>query len=293
MKFLHYSNSQMKAHSCWFFNDRFLTYEKVIRSLGNFESETKLSKNASRKGQAFSSWIKVASLNWETEVEKILDWRNDKYVFSDGCGEIQHQFAQKIAKEHFEATYCYAFQIRMGGCKGVLVSSNNEFTGDYKIKITKSMQKFETVTKEDGSVDLEVIRMATYSTGYLNKQIIGILWSNGVNESIFLEMQKNYVNDLLSYFNLDNSFHKEAPMMLFSSVKFINYKLWFVEKNMKWIDLYKDPFTGPLIRLVCFSKFKELRKRFRVFDSKCWVLMGVLDPYGWLGEGEVRFLHKK
>ena len=175
----------------------------------------------------------------------------------------------------------------MGGWKGVLVSSNNEFKGDYKVKITKSMQKFDTVTK-DGFVDLEVIRMATYSTGYLNKQIIGILWSNGVDEQIFLDMQKEYVNDLLSYFNLDNSFHRDKPHMLFSSVKYINYKLWDVHKNSKSIDMFKDPFIGPLIKLLCFTKFKELRKRFRIFDRNCCVLMGVLDPYGCLQEGEVR-----
>ena len=77
--------------------------------------------------------------------------------------------------------------------------------------------------------------------------------------------------------------------MLFSSVKYINYKLFDVNKNKSDLDLYKDPFIGPLIKLVCFSKFKELKKRFRVYDNKCCVLMGVLDPYGCLKEGEVCF----
>lgn len=83
--FLHYSNSQMKAHSCWFLNEvDDLTYEKVIESLGDFEKEKKVSKNASRKGQAFSSAINVATLDLHTEVQEIDDIEHDGYTFSDG-----------------------------------------------------------------------------------------------------------------------------------------------------------------------------------------------------------------
>lgn len=102
-KFLHYSNSQMKAHSCWFVNEKEdFTYDDVIKSLGNFEKETKVSKNASRKGQAFSSAQHVAKINWETEVEEIDDIKYGAYMFSDGCGEIEYSFAQKIAKGTLE-----------------------------------------------------------------------------------------------------------------------------------------------------------------------------------------------
>lgn len=39
-KFLHYSNSQMKAHSCWFMNEKSgLSYKELMDSLGNFEKE--------------------------------------------------------------------------------------------------------------------------------------------------------------------------------------------------------------------------------------------------------------
>ena len=48
-----------------------------------------------------------------------------------------------------------------------------------------------------------------------------------------------------------------------------------------------DPFIGPLIKLVWYNKFSELKKRFRVYDENCWVLIGAIDPYDWLEEGEV------
>jgi RNA-dependent RNA polymerase len=232
-KFLHYSNSQMKAHSCWFVNEKEnFTYDDVIKSLGNFEKETKISKNASRKGQAFSSAQHVAKINWETQVEEIDDIKRGPYTFSDGCGEIEFGFAQKIAKDSFLAVSCHAFQIRMGGCKGVLVASNNKFEGDLKIKVRKSMKKFENKL-DDKMVDLDVIRMATYSPGFLNKQIISILWANGVSVETFVKMQQSYVDDIINIYKLDKpSYNDEKLFMLFSSIKHIDYKLYDCYKKV-------------------------------------------------------------
>ena len=248
--FLHYSNSQMKAHSCWFINEnKDLSYENVIQSLGNFDKEKKLSKNASRKGQAFSSALKVATLNYAENVEEIEDIVHDGYTFSDGCGEIKASFAQQIARENFNVVYCTAFQIRMGGCKGVLVSSNNNFEGEIKVKIRKSMKKFDKKV-EDTTVDLDVIRMATYSQGFLNKQIISILWANGVEAKVFLDMQKSYVEDIIALFNLDTMAHRDDQklFMLFSSIKHIDYKLFTIKDS--FVNFFTDPFIGPLLKLV-------------------------------------------
>lgn len=277
----------MKAHSCWFMNEDKITYEEVIRSLGDFEKETKLSKNAARKGQAFSSAVKVAELDLETEVQEIDDITRNGYTFSDGCGLIQYDYAKKhIVDKHYDLCNVYAFQIRMGGCKGVLVCSKDKFEGDVKVKVRKSMKKFDTKS-DNNKVDLEVIRLATFSRGYLNKQIIAILWANGVEKEVFLDMQKKYVDHITSAFKLErNRSSDDIPFMLFSSIKFIDYKLRCVHKDDK-INYFKDPFIGPLIKLVCYNKFKELRKRFRVYDEYCCVLIGVIDPYDCLEENEV------
>jgi hypothetical protein len=284
-QFLHYSNSQMKAHSCWFMNEGALKIEDVIQSLGNFEKETKLSKNAARKGQAFSSATKVGELICATQVEEIEDIERNGKIFSDGWGEIKAEYAKQIARESFDYVHCSAFQIRMGGCKGVLVKSNNEFNGDVKVKIRKSMKKFEQ-RKEDEKVDLEVIRAATYSCGYLNKQIIGILWSNGVEPEIFIDMQEKYVKEILDFSRFERKIVKdEVPFMLFSAIKHIDQKLYYVHKE--GIEYMNDPFVGPLIKLVWYSKLREVKKRFRIFDKNWCVLIGVIDPYNWLEEGEV------
>ena len=148
------------------------------------------------------------------------------------------------------------------------------------------MKKFEINTDVNNTFDLEVIRMATYSTGYLNKQVIGILWSNGVPEEIFLKMQNSYVetiykqNDIFKMQMTD-----EYPTQLLSAIKFLTIKLRKVYED--GVNIYRDPLIGPLMKLVCYNRFTELRKRFRVYDEDWCVLMGVIDPYDCLDEGEV------
>ena len=97
-KFLHYSNSQMKNYSCWFMNEDppNLTYEKVIKELGNFDKEVSVSKNASRRGQAFSSAVTTVSLDINKEIEEYDDIIANGYEFTDGCGEIDPQLLKKI-----------------------------------------------------------------------------------------------------------------------------------------------------------------------------------------------------
>ena len=101
-KFLHHSNSQMKSHSCWFFTEtNGLTYDSVIKSLGDFKDK-KISKNAARRGQCFTSAVTVATLDIATEVEEADDVERNGFVFSDGCGEICPELARQISRTHFK-----------------------------------------------------------------------------------------------------------------------------------------------------------------------------------------------
>ena len=59
MRFIGYSNSQLKNHSCWFLccNNPVLkvSEEQVFSYMGNFERETNILKRMARKGQFFST----------------------------------------------------------------------------------------------------------------------------------------------------------------------------------------------------------------------------------------------
>mmetsp|Transcript_1810 Transcript_1810/g.1598 ORF Transcript_1810/g.1598 Transcript_1810/m.1598 type:complete len:104 (-) Transcript_1810:66-377(-) len=89
----------------------------------------------------------------------------------------------------------------MGGYKGMLLAAD-KFAGDVKIHTRKSMRKFELDSSQK-ELDLEIVRPATYMTGYLNKQVILVLWANGVEISTFLALQFEYVKNLISYYHLE------------------------------------------------------------------------------------------
>ena len=65
------------------------------------------------------------------------DERNG-HCFSDGCGWIHPELAAKIAKE-FKHSQMSAFQIRIGGAKGVVATISDDYV--------------EMFRKEDGSED--------------------------------------------------------------------------------------------------------------------------------------------
>ena len=132
-------------------------------------------KNASRKGLAFTSAFNICTINSFKDIEFIPEITNGKYTFTDGCGEIQKSFADSIAQTRFNLQAWSAFQVRIGWYKGVLVT--NIFEESKLIRIRDSMKKFESI---DPYLILEIIKPAKFSQGYLNNQILLILYSNGV-----------------------------------------------------------------------------------------------------------------
>lgn len=42
------------------------------------------------------------------------------YIFTDGCGNVSNAIANEINKKH-KLSHCSAYQIRLGGTKGVLM----------------------------------------------------------------------------------------------------------------------------------------------------------------------------
>ncbi|CAI2372025.1 unnamed protein product [Moneuplotes crassus] len=286
-KFLHFSNSQVKSHSCWFMNEipgKF-DYDKFIYSLGDFSKEKSIAKGIARRGQAFSSSVATETLNVESEILEVPDIENNRYTFSDGCGEIDKEFfEEKILKKYFKHSMCSAIQIRMGGYKGVLLATNN-LEDESKILTRKSMNKFG-LRPTQVQLTLEVIRLATYMNGYLNKQIILVMWSNGIDEDVFIKIQQNYISELLSYYHLKNlDIDSRYPAELFQSFCIIQRKIEGMHNQGD--DYYKDPFIKPIIKSICFNRLRDVCKKFRIFDEFSCNIIGVIDPYNCLDKGEV------
>jgi len=60
------------------------------------------------------------------------------------------------------------------------------------------MKKFDV---SPGKLDLDVIRLCTFSSLYLNKQIINLLWHGGVSKEILINLQEEQVESLLMAFD--------------------------------------------------------------------------------------------
>ena len=76
-------------------------------------------------------------------------------AYTDGCGNISFDIVEEINK-HYNLKRCSAYQIRIGGVKGVLMYKPD--LDGKMIEIRPSMLKFES-----DKLKLSVIRPATFS----------------------------------------------------------------------------------------------------------------------------------
>jgi RNA-dependent RNA polymerase len=139
-------------------------------------------KKLSRQGQCFSGTKFIATL-LESEIkiiDDIIRGEGDReFCFTDGIGNISTEIAGLI-DEKYDLNKCSAYQVRMGGVKGVLMHDPN--LKDRLVEIRPSQTK---VNSKD--TDLEIVRCATYSQGYLNRQIIMLMSCQGVEDDVFME----------------------------------------------------------------------------------------------------------
>ena len=99
--------------------------------------------------------------------------------FTDGTGNIALELSKEI-NAHFRLRFCVAYQIRLAGYKGVLMLKNAPMEG--LVEVRPSMRKFK-----GSEYDLGIIRCATYSVAYLNRQVIMLLSCLKVPDEIFME----------------------------------------------------------------------------------------------------------
>lgn len=193
-EFLSYSNSQLKNHTCWYLSKvpNGIDEAQIIQSMGDFSQEKNVLKRYARRGQCFSTTKKVLDLRKELVCQDYPDIERNGHVFSDGCGLIHPDRAQDIARI-FKFTNISAFQIRLGGAKGVLAVSKEQFENNQsQVILRKSQVKFPS-----DNLTLDIVRCATFSQGFLNRQIITLLHCLGVPIDYFLRKQqraKQYIS---------------------------------------------------------------------------------------------------
>ena len=159
--------------------------------MGDFSFEKNILKRYARRGQCFSTAKFILTLRPEQIISNYPDIKRNGKCFTDGAGHISPRLAAYVS-ERFGYLPCSAFQIRIGGAKGVLMTMksnedlvNKETGRKYDIRLRESQIKFPS-----NDLTFNVVRCATYSQGYLNRQLIILLSCLGVPDQIFIDLQR-------------------------------------------------------------------------------------------------------
>lgn len=151
---------------------------------------------------------------------------------------------------------------------------------DVGLYFRPSMNKFDS---KNHSID--IVRVSSMpSVGFLNRQIILLLSSLGINDQIFLTMQEQML-DHLRTLTVD---HQQAREFLrqFGGSSGNGYHAFLLE-YLKRFGKQIDPFVRQI--LIAFQAFlvKELRTKARILIPDTWSLFGVIDETRTLKYGEV------
>ncbi|KAL3665457.1 hypothetical protein V7S43_009492 [Phytophthora oleae] len=275
--FLGCSLSQVRNSSAIF---TLLDQHEIRSWIGDLSQLESPAKYLKRLGQAFSSTKESFEVNQSVLDNPVNDIENDQYVFTDGCGEIASVGAKSIARELQLSYTPSAFQIRLGGAKGVLVVSDfgNPTSREEGIVLRKSMSKFAS-----NHTMLEIIACAGRSVAYLTRQSVLILNDLGISEDVFMEMQEDFLSDLRSliasdddaYFELKAVLPPEVIMQVDTLVRKLGVKVLI------------DDYLSSLARTIYHYRLANTVMRARIPVARGRTLMGVADFTGTLEYGEV------
>ncbi|KAE9450874.1 hypothetical protein C3L33_17225, partial [Rhododendron williamsianum] len=277
--FLAFSSSQLRDNSAWMFASRNgRTAADIRNDMGNFRQIRNVAKYAARLGQSFSSSTETLSVARD-DIEVIPDveifQRKTKYVFSDGIGKMSDDFARRVAKKcGLKSSTPSAFQIRYGGYKGVVAVDPTSWT---KMSLRPSMCKFEC-----DNTKLDVLAWSKYQPCFLNRQLITLLSTLGVNDFIFEKKQREAVEQLDTI--LTDPLRAQDALELMSPGENTN-----ILKEMLKCGYKPDaePFLSMMLQTFRAAKLFEIRTKTRVFVPRGRSMMGCLDETRTLEYGEV------
>ncbi|KAL5763115.1 hypothetical protein ACOSP7_019379 [Xanthoceras sorbifolium] len=277
-EFLAFSSSQLRENSAWMFAPRDgQTAADIRRWMGNFRQIRNVAKYAARLGQSFGSSTETLTVG-EHELEIIPDIEIEggtNYVFSDGIGKISAEFARKVASKcGFKGVFPSAFQIRYGGYKGVVAVDP---TSSKKLSLRKSMRKYESdITK------LDVLAWSKYQPCFLNRQLITLLSTLGVQDHVFEKKQREAVDQLDAI--LTDPLRAQEVLELMSPGENTN-----ILKEMLLCGYMPDaePFLSMMLQTFRASKLLELRTKTRIYIPGARSMMGCLDETRTLNYGQV------
>lgn len=265
-RFLGCSNSQLSEGHCWLSCQ---DAQAIHQRIGSFEGMTP-ERKLTRLAMAFAASIETVHVQQDVLDNVEQDVRGGDVCFSEGIGKISESLRQKIVDlMKLREQNVSAFQIRVGGIKGVVCVFNQI----EDIIFRKSMKKFPST---NNYLSLEVLAYSRSLKLYLNRQSILCLQSLGVPTSIFLAMMKTALQNCLSFLSSD----EESIKFLLNSDSFINWRLFPPQ-------MVSDPLFRRVLYRCALRRVSTIVDHAQVYVPEARVLMGVLDETGTLEYGQV------
>ena len=284
--FLGCSSSGLKERKCYLWKGSQTEADVIIRENGDFDEIRTVSKRLAKIGLLFSG-VKITSITLtpeqficEDDFEKEMT-TSEKYVFSDGCGEIGSELATRLTAELNDTSlpigYCPSvFQVRIQGYKGVLAIDHK--MDSKSILVRPSMEKFKTHSHPYLCV---CDYSKPYTFGNLNKQYIMLLSSLGVPDDVFVKLHNEHLNCLrmlthdseaaIRTLQWQNKFDIAQMIMTAGALKKLSEKQYsFVIKSLKEVK----------------QKEASRVEKLRILVPKSRNIFGVCDPYKILRYGE-------
>lgn len=282
-EYLASGNSQFRENGAYFFAPtKYLKTEDVRKSMGTLDNIKSISKYASRLGQCFSTTRAIRHAN--LKAIEIDDVEYKGHNFTDGVGKITQYVASLIASElrlpNTGQGVPSVFQFRMGGAKGV-VSVWSDIKDMREMQLRPSQWKFMAPWQ-----GIEIIRWSAFSAARLNRQLINVLKSLRVPDSIYMEKLDAEIGRL----NMAMKDDTEALAMLQQHVDANQTTLDIACVIFDGFIQAKDPFAVSMLRLWRSWSLKLLKEKAAIPVKDGAFVLGCTDETatleGWV-EGAI------
>ncbi|EKM55558.1 uncharacterized protein PHACADRAFT_173705 [Phanerochaete carnosa HHB-10118-sp] len=301
--FLQWSQSGLKQHAVWFVKEfqmshDTVTVDSIIADLGTFHDtpyDPRLMYCPARLGARRALAFTTTDAAVEVEAEEIvvepdIEDANGKRSFTDGAGLISEELMTAVWEELRKKSRRYrrahmmpdVIQHRFQGSKGTSTVSRR-LPGRVLV-IRPSMIKFEAT----GSRMVEVAAAFTRAGPFrLNRPLIMLLEGLRIRGGyeILKKLQDAVIQET-----------KDAANSLSTAARLLEphglgtgFKVSSVFANLARLELdsMPDPFFHRVLNVAIYHILRDLKYHARIPVPGGYTLVGVADPYGYLGEGEV------
>ncbi|GAM20144.1 hypothetical protein SAMD00019534_033190, partial [Acytostelium subglobosum LB1] len=270
--FLGSSSSQSRRGTCWFYRSR--DGEDLVHVRNTLVGETSLYPNARKYlrclNLVFPSTRPVMLIDGHDYHEGLDDIIINGHNFSEGVGYIGIDTAQDVITRCSYPNSTSAFQIRIGGNKGVVSIHPTIRRGLY---LRNSMRKFHT-TPEPHNRTLEIISISSNKPCYLNRQIINLFSGLGVPDHCFMELLQDALDNLALMF-----YESDTSRTLLESIDLF--------RDVSWAAVKADPMVRQILALIYQKRVANYRDKSFIPIPKARTLLGVLDETNTLVAGQV------